>query len=239
MKKLFAILLSLTMLLSLAACGAKNEDPAPKEEKPTESSQSQQSIPVEEPTEAADEAPQPEPPAELSGFMGTKTGKFYSRFTSGKMYMEYEMEAEGQKMSIISATSGGRIYAETSIDGVSAGISIIDGDTMYVIDHASKIVIKMSLQTDILSAVGTVLEESDVNMGDYVTGSREIDGKVYDTEEWIIEGQATIFCFDSDRLAYIIGSYDGLETAIKIVSISDNVDESLFEIPSDYSIFEM
>ena len=86
---------------------------------------------------------------------------------------------------------------------------------------------------------GTVLEESDVDMGDYKTGTREVNGKTYDTEEWIIEGASSIMCFDGDDLVYMIGSFEGIEMIMKIIEVSDSVDDSLFEIPADYTVMEM
>jgi len=189
-------------------------------------------VPDDEPQQGGD-------PIDLSGFLGTKTGKFYSRFADGRMYMEYEMEMEGQVMTMISATDGDRSYSETRMGGTSVGVSIMIGEDMYTIDHASKMVIKMSLQADAQTIAGAVLEESDVDMGDLKTGTREIDGKTYDTEEWIVEGAASIFCFDGDDLAYIISSFEGQEAAMKIVEATDKVDDSLFEIPTDYTMMEL
>ena len=101
-------------------------------------------------------------PIDLSGFLGTKTGKFYSRFADGRMYMEYEMEMEGQIISVISASDGDRTYSETKMGGASLGVNIMVGEDMYTIDHASKMVIKMSLQANAQTIAGAVLEESDV-----------------------------------------------------------------------------
>ena len=186
-----------------------------------------------------DEPQQSGEPVDLSSFLGTKVGKFYSRFTDGRMYMEYEMEMEGQKMSMISATNGSKIYSETKMDGVSMGVSIMDGETMYTIDHASKMVIKMSLQANAQTIAGAVLEENDVDMGTFTTGTKEIDGKTYDTEELTVEGATAIYCFDGDDLAYIISSFEGQEAVMKIVEATDKVDDSLFEIPEDYTLMEM
>ncbi len=176
---------------------------------------------------------------DLSGYPGTKTGKFYSRFADGRMYMEYEMEMEGQKISVISATNGEKTYSESKIDGVSMGVSIMDGEDMYTIDHTSKMVIKMSLGADAQTIAGMVIEESDVDMGDLKTGTREIDGKTYDTEEWIVEGASSIMCFDGDALAYMIGAFEGEEMVMKVIEVSNKVDDSLFEIPEDYTVMEM
>ena len=178
-------------------------------------------------------------PIDLSGFLGTKTGKFYSRFADGRMYMEYEMEMEGQIISVISASDGDRTYSETKMGGASLGVNIMVGEDMYTIDHASKMVIKMSLQANAQTIAGAVLEESDVDMGGFKIGTREIDGKTYDTEELIVDGASAIYCFDGDDLAYIISSFEGQEAVMKIVEATDKVDDSLFVIPEDYTVMEI
>jgi len=176
---------------------------------------------------------------DLSGYLGTKTGKFYSQFADGRMYMEYEMEMEGQTMTMISVTDGDRNYSETKMGGESMGVSIMDGEDMYTIDHASKMVVKMSIGASAQTIAGAVLEESDVDMGDLKTGTREIDGKTYDTEEWVVEGAASIMCFDGDTLAYMIGAFEGEEVVMKVIEVSNNVDDSLFVIPDGYTLIEM
>jgi len=65
----------------------------------------------------------------MTGFLGTKTGRFYSRFADGRMYMEYEMEMEGQVMSMSSATNGDKTYSETKMDGAAVSASVMDGET--------------------------------------------------------------------------------------------------------------
>ena len=178
-------------------------------------------------------------PFGMTGFLGTKTGKFYSRFADGRMYMEYEMEMEGQIISVISASDGDRTYSETKMGGASLGVNIMVGEDMYTIDHASKMVIKMSLQANAQTIAGAVLEKSDVDMGGFKIGTREIDGKTYDTEELIVDGASAIYCFDGDDLAYIISSFEGQDAVMKIVEATDKVDDSLFEIPTDYTMMEL
>ena len=228
MKKWLILLLSVTMLFMFTGCGG-GEEPAPTA---TEGEQVQQEEPAAEPDEE-------KLPEELSGFAGTKTGEFYSQFTDGKMYMEYETEIEGQQMTLISATNGDKTYSESRMGDVTAGVSIIDGDVMYTIDHNSKMVVKMPLQADAQTIATDIMEESDVNMDEMKSGKRTIDGKEYDTEEWHMEDGASIMCFDGDQLAYIIGEADGTEAIMKIVKVSKDVDESLFEIPDNYQMMEM
>ena len=78
-----------------------------------------------------------------------------------------------------------------------------------------------------------------MDMGGFQTGTREIDGKTYDTEELIVEGASAIYCFDGDDLAYIISSFEGQEAVMKIVEATDKVDDSLFVIPEDYTVMEI
>ena len=232
MKKILVLLLALMMVFSFAACGS--DEPA---DDPVQQEQQEQQPDEQEPDEQQqqDEQPPEDIPEELEGYLATK---IYSQF-AGKMYMEYEMEMEGQKLTMITATSGDKSYSETIIGGVSTGVSIMDGETMYVIDHASKMVIKMGLQADAQTIAGTIVEESDVDMGELKEGTRKIDGKTYETEEWIIDGGASIMCFDGDDLVYMIGAFEGEEAVMKIIEASDKVDEKLFEIPDNYQMMEM
>ncbi len=242
MKKIFALFLAVMMALSLAACGGDGDKPSGNNDDPPASSQQQEQNTPDPGVSAPSDVPMPdgvELPIDLSGFLGTKTGKFYSRFADGRMYMEYEMEMEGQKMSVISATNGDRTYSETKMGGASLGVNIMVGEDMYTIDHTSKLVIKMSLGASAQNIAGAVLEESDVDMGTFTTGTKEIGGKTYDTEELIVEGATAIYCFDGDDLAYIISSFEGQEAVMKIVEATDKVDDSLFEIPADYALMEM
>ena len=233
MKKILVLLLALMMIFCFSACGT--DEPA---DDPVQQQQEQQPDGQEADEQQQEQQPPADIPEELEGYLATKTGKFYSQF-AGKMYMEYEMEMEGQKLTMITATSGDKSYSETIIGGVSTGVSIMDGETMYVIDHASKMVIKMGLQADAQTIAGTIVEESDVDMGELKEGTRKIDGKTYETEEWIIDGGASIMCFDGDDLVYMIGAFEGEETVMKIIEASDKVDEKSFEIPDDYQMMEM
>ena len=233
MKKILVLLLALMMIFCFSACGT--DEPA---DDPVQQQQEQQPDGQEADEQQQEQQPPADIPEELEGYLATKTGKFYSQF-AGKMYMEYEMEMEGQKLTMITATSGDKSYSETIIGGVSTGVSIMDGETMYVIDHASKMVIKMGLQADVQTIAGTIVEESDVNMGELKEGTRKIDGKTYETEEWIIDGGASIMCFDGDDLVYMIGAFEGEEAVMKIIEASDKVDEKLFEIPDNYQMMEM
>ena len=239
MKKSISVLLIAVILIMglfvLTGCSGNTEDEISNNEILTQ--ESEQS--GDEVNNGKETANQEENNIDLSGYLGTKTGKFYSKF-SGKMYMEYEMEVEGQKMNMISATNGTKTYSETKLNGVSSGVSIMENGVMYTIDHSSKMIIKMTTNIPDTNTVATsIIEESDVDMNNLKTGTREVEGKTYDTEEMVIEDTSVVMCFDGNDLKYIISSFGGEDYVMKILEVSDKVDDKLFEIPSDYQVLEM
>ena len=52
-------------------------------------------------------------------------------------------------------------------------------------------------------------------------------------------GAKSILCFDGDKLAYMVGEFEGEEMVIKVIKIDSKVDDSLFELPEGYQIMSM
>jgi len=235
MKKLLIVLIMLMLLFSFAACGGEEEPTPPVNDNP----------PVGQQEQPGGEDKQEEKQDQqidqnlLSTYLNTKTGKFYSQFTDGKMYMEYKMTVEGMEMTVISATNGSKSYSETLIGGISSGASIIEGDVMYTLMPEMKMVYKMGLGDTAANIAGEVIAEEDVDMADLKTGTRTVDGKTYDTEEWVVDGAASIMCFDGNELKYIIGEAEGMEVVMEIVTATNKVDDSLFVIPADYTVMDI
>ena len=214
MKKWLSILLVIMLLCSLTACGGGQE------QNENNSEEVQQQV-------------------EASPWLKTKTGQFYSQFTDGKLYMKYETEYEGVAMQIISATNGDKTYSESIVDGQSVGTSLMIGQDMYAIDHASKMIVKMSMEASGQQMAAIMLEEEDVDPASVINGTYTVDGKTYETEEWAVEDGKTILCFDGDTLAYMVGIYGEEEMVMKVLEISDKVDDALFTLPADYEVMEM
>ena len=227
MKKSIQMFLVLFLVLGLCGCadGKETDNPIQNDDIAVQNNDSQQS----------DENSQ-QNSEELSAWMKTKTGQFYSQFKDGKMTMEYEMEAEGMVMRVLSVTSGAKVYSETTVDGQSMGATILDEEFMYVIDHSSKTILQMSLETSAQAIVDTLIEEETADLNSLVSGTREIDGKTYETEELLDEGSKVVLCFDGNHLAYMIADMDGQEFVMKVIQMSNTADESLFELPEGYDI---
>ncbi len=205
---------------------ARTPAATPKADKP-------QPSPTAKPADEKENIPQ------VSDFVGTKTGKFYSVFTSGAIKMDYELVIDGQLTRMVTATKGDKAYMENYLNGEATGCSVIDGKDMYVIEHSSKLIIKMALKNDLMTVASKVITENDVDMTQLEKGSRTIDGKKYDTESWVMDGDKVTMCFDGNKLAYIISDPGTGEAVIKILDYSADVDDSLFNIPSGYTVLDM
>lgn len=227
MKKTIQMMLVLFLTMSLCAC-TNNEE--------KDSSLPKDDVLVQNNEDSLQQKEDLQNNEELSAWMKTKTGKFYSQFKDGKMTMEYEMEAEGMKMRVLSVTNGAKVYSETMIDGQSMGSTLMDEEYMYIVDHNSKMIIQMNLEENTQQIVDTLIEEETADLSTLVSSTKEVNGKTYETEELVEEGAKVILCFDKDKLAYMITEMDGQEYIIQVIQMSNEIDESLFELPEDYEV---
>ncbi len=214
MKKLLAILLSLIMVFSLAACGG-GEKPAGIEEVNNNQVKQQQQ---EETPEAV-----------------TKTLAYFQKFLSGGEYtMEMKTTAEGMEMTMKSAYKGDMIYSESEYGGQKSIMVMKDG-FQYIIDHNSKMVMKMQVVDN-----GAVMDMFADEAANYetaaATGTTEYNGKSYDYEEFSLEGEAVQYLFDGNDLKIMKANVMGIESIVEIISLEKGADAKLFEIPEDYQM---
>ena len=218
MKKLLAILLSLIMVFSLAACGGGGEEPVGGEE-------------VNNQVENQEEQQQEEKLPEAS----TKTLAYFQKFLSGGEYtMEMKTTAEGMEMTMKSAYKGDMIYSESEYAGQKSIMVMKDG-YQYIIDHSSKTVMKMQVVDN-----GAVMDMFSDEAANYETaassGTTEYNGKSYDYEEFTVEGETVQYLFDGADLKIIKANVMGTESIVEIISLEKGADAKLFEIPEDYQM---
>ena len=218
MKKILAILLSLIMVFSLAACGGGGEEPAGGEE-------------VNNQVENQEEQQQEEKLPEAS----TKTLAYFQKFLSGGEYtMEMKTTAEGMEMTMKSAYKGDMIYSESEYAGQKSIMVMKDG-YQYIIDHSSKTVMKMQVVDN-----GAVMDMFADEAANYETaaasGETEYNGKTYDYEEFTVEGETVQYLFDGNDLKIMKANVMGTESIVEIISLEKGADAKLFEIPEDYQM---
>ena len=217
MKKLFAILLSLIMVFSLAACGGGGEEPAGGEE-------------VNNQVENQEEQQQEEIPA-----ASTKTLAYFRKFLSGGEYtMEMKTTAEGMEMTMKSAYKGDMIYSESEYAGQKSIMVMRDG-YQYIIENSSKMVLKTQVADN-----GAVMDMFADEAANYETaaasGETEYNGKTYDYEEFTVEGETVQYLFDGNDLKIMKENVMGTESVVEIISLEKGADAKLFEIPEDYQM---
>lgn len=216
MKKILAILLSLIMVFSLAACGGGGEEPAGGEEVNNQ---------VENQEEQQEEIPA----------ASTKTLAYFQKFLSGGEYtMEMKTTAEGMEMTMKSAYKGDMIYSESEYAGQKSIMVMKDG-YQHIIDHSSKTVMKMQVVDN-----GAVMDMFADEAANYETaaasGETEYNGKTYDYEEFTVEGETVQYLFDGNDLKIMKANVMGTESIVEIISLEKGADSKLFEIPEDYQM---
>ena len=168
---------------------------------------------------------------------GTKTLAFFQKFISGGAYtMEMKTEFEGMTGTVLNMYDGEDIYTESEYGGVKSCMIMKDG-YQYVIDHVSKTCIKMQMLN---ATTGEIFSDEAENYEVAVnTGKTDYNGKTYDYEEFMVEGESVQYLFEGDDLKVIKATVDGTASFIEVVSFKKGVDKSLFEVPVGYSVMEM
>ena len=211
MKKVFTVLMAMMLVFSLVACGE-----TPEKEDPTT------------PTTPTDN--------QQSAWLKTKTGQFYSQIKNDQIYMEYNFTSVGTQTTGIAAVSGEKRYWENKEDGFVIGLRISDGQYVYDIDNDSKQITKSTVASHTSEDLNILIKETDVDPTAVIVGTRLLFGKTYDTEQWDVNGTSMTLGFSGSKLACIITILNENEIVFYVDSYSDQVDDSLFEVPSGYTV---
>lgn len=171
-----------------------------------------------------------------SGDAATKTLAYFNEYVSGGAYtMEMKAEYKGVTTTMTSAIKDGMIYNKSEMDGMTS-IVIMKDDAQYILDPNTKSCIKMSLLED---SVVDMFSEEAANYETVVnSGSEDLKGKTYGFEEFDIDGTAVKYYFDGNELKYIVTTAEGETYTAEIVSMEKGADDSLFEIPGGYTVYE-
>ena len=141
-------------------------------------------------------------------------------------------------------TNGNSTYIDTTYNGEESKYVIKDGNS-YLLKDEDKIYYTYKNNQMELNKVLEQLEE--IKESQLTQGKEKIEGKEYEYEEYssftnfalklpddeYSENIKTRFYFDGDNLVYIKTIIGNEQETLK-VEISNKINESLFEIPSDY-----
>lgn len=181
----------------------------------------------------------------------SKTYTVLSKAFSGDSYimtLEGNMDlGEGVENSTMTlAMRGEDIYMD--VDATSGHLTIMYKDnTTYVVSHADKMYMTLEGKDE------EVFEEDDMfafSKGDlqymetakYNKGKEAVDGTEYDYEEYKDEEAGTTerYYFSGEDLKYIkTTDANGQEEIMKVVKLSSDVEDSIFNLPTDYQKVQM
>lgn len=172
----------------------------------------------------------------------SKVNKLYSELIE-KQAFSFRTTLDEQN-TIYYAKRDEMAYIDTTYQGEKSKIIVRDGNSYLLLDDAKIYYTYQNNETDlkkITAELETIKDEQ------YLEGTEKIEKQKYKYEEYegatgflvknieVSEEQAakTRFYFDGDKLVYIktiVGDYQ----EILKVDISHDVDDNLFEIPSNY-----
>ncbi|MDR0875398.1 MAG: hypothetical protein LBN12_04230 [Clostridiales Family XIII bacterium] len=242
MKKLWIVLLVIVMVLAFAACGggggASSGDGA---DAPTAASGDDGAATAEAPADTpAAEAPAADTPAGDAG-SGAAMASLIDWMKGGKFSYDFELTSEGPEGSTHStgsmAADGGNMsiaqIAEVEGQKVSSKIIIKDGVT-YIVDDASKTVIKMSNAGAEMTS-GMMTDYTGIELMN--SGEGEINGKTLPYEEYTEseQGSTIRYYLDGGQVYGWESEYEGYKTVMIITNSSQNIPSGAFDIPSGYT----
>ena len=230
MKKSLKLVLAIMLIISLAfattGCGNnKNND---------ENSKNESSVNTENKTEENGKS---------------KTYNALNKVLSGENYVmtlqgKADMGEGEEDVTMTVAAKGENIYIDVNATSQHATIMYKDGTT-YIISHDEKAYIAMKGKDEGTFDEDTTFISKDdlkaIESQECKKGKETIDGTEYEYEEFNTdEGNTTErYYFLNNDLKYVKSIDEDEEELMKIIKLSSEVDESLFNIPTGYETVDM
>lgn len=177
-----------------------------------------------------------------NGIENSKLSKLYQELSSKNSYSFETVLDDDNKMFY--AKSGNVAYTDTNYNGNESKFVIKDGNSYLLVDDTKTYYTYKNNMVN-LNKVQEAFDEL-INMGSFETGREEINGENYNYEQYVGKTNLALQSFDDDTnnvktrlyfkgddLVYIKTISGETEELLKI-NISYEVDQNLFEIPSDY-----
>ena len=176
------------------------------------------------------------------GTENSKLSKLYQELSSKNSYSFETILDDNNKMFY--AKSGNVAYTDTNYNGNESKFVIKDGNSYLLVDDTKTYYTYKNNMVN-LNKVQEAFEEL-INTDGFETGKEEINGENYNYEQYAGVTNLALQSFDDntndvktrlyfkgDDLVYIKTISGETEELLK-VNISYEVDQNLFEIPSDY-----
>lgn len=173
-----------------------------------------------------------------------KAEKALAPLTTKNYYIKLLTDAENDvgeivKNATVEITIDGNNFA-TDMKDIGYGM-IVKDETMYSIMHSIKQYVAMDLDPNAKQEMlKNFTDENFINTF-IKLGTKDFNGNNYYFEEYKFENETNILYFENDNLKYIetIPVGNTQSTIIQIIEISNKTKKELFDIPNDYTSFQM
>jgi len=222
MKKLFSLLLAICMVFAFNSCG---KQPVNKSNKDTAK---KKSIVTSEKASA-----------NTTSVKKSKTYENFLKIVSGDTFLvTMKIGDQDTASTLTSAKKDGKLYNDV--------LSPKGNFTTITKENKNYILLKDKKTFTVSAATADGSSAPDMSKKDmfdtkaydtlnFTTGKTEIDGKSYDYEEYFKSGITLRYCFIGDQLKYMImTSSDGKVSKVEFLKVTNDVPDTLFDVPSDY-----
>lgn len=122
--------------------------------------------------------------------------------------------------------------------------TITEEDKMYIISDETQTVMVMAFNPDEIIEDefddSPTLQDIDASSMEYIgKGTGTFMGNTRDYEEYLVDGDRILYYFDGNHLDGMELISDSGTTIMDIEVMTDDVDESIFEIPENYQMIEI
>ncbi len=172
-----------------------------------------------------------------TGNLGAKLSTAYADMMKNNKYqMKYKASTtvEGKTMEMLAniAVSGDNMAITNEMEGIKSTI-ITKGDKSYMVNHSEKMVMELpQIQTQNNSADQDIKTD-----GLTYVGNGTENGLTF--EKYSTENGFITYYFDGDKLVKMTVTSEGQTMTMTILEMSNNVPDSLFEIPANYTKITM
>lgn len=226
MKKYAVIMLLISVAVLFCACGKNNGT----DSVPTSSSTPTASAP----TSAATEPPAANAPDET--IAASKTFQYFSGRTNGDYLIKLRAKSESGAMTMTTAVVGGKtVYSDIETENGRFTNFEKEGKTYTIMhDMQAYMITDSDEEADSGTPDNNAFQAGSLRGEDMVTGTVEIDGESYDYEQFPVDGATVRYCFAGDTLRYMLTKKEDKESTLEVVSLTNSVPDSIYDIPAGY-----
>ena len=171
----------------------------------------------------------------------TRLNNAFALHSGAELYEEVVTTApDGSSQTMIAARSNGNAYIKMDMGEAGQLVYILKDGQGYLVDDASKMVVKGEVPTVTVSEEAASTE-SEAQAVPYTDTTVNVNGQDCEARVYTLtdsDGQtATIsYCLVGDELKYVVTDSAEGRTVVEYRVATASVDQNLFNIPADYQI---